>query len=42
MAEEVKIINDSMMFFANKVFKRGIKNADFLNKSLSLKTVICP
>ena len=29
-------------FLANKVFKRGIKNADFLNKSFSLKTVICP
>ena len=26
----------------HEVFKRGLKNADLLNKSESLKTVICP
>ena len=41
MAEEVKIVNDSMTCF-NNVFKRGFKNADLLNKSYSLKAVICP
>jgi len=42
MAEGVKIVNDSMHVLANNVFKRGLKNVDLLNKSLSLKTVIFP
>ena len=41
MAEEVKIINDSMTCFSQQGDHRGLKNADLLNKSQSLKTVIC-
>ena len=42
MAEEVKIVNDSWGVLAREVFKRGLKNAILLNKSQSLKAVICP
>ena len=38
MAEEVKIVNGSITCKAmHEVFKRGLKNADLLNKSKSLK-----
>ena len=33
MAEEENIVYDFIKCLANKVFKRGLKNADFLNKS---------
>ena len=41
MAEEVKIVNDSLMCFSHSSVQEGVKNAKFLNKSYSLKTVIC-
>ena len=42
MAEEVKIVNDSLMCFSHSSVQGRIKNAEFFNKSFSLKTVICP
>ena len=42
MAEEVKIVNDSLMCFSHTSVQGRIKNAEFFNKSFSLKTVICP
>ena len=33
MAEEVKTVNDSILVLANRVIKRGLKNADLFNKS---------
>ena len=41
MAEEVKIVNDSLMCFSHSSVQEGVKNATFFNKSYSLKTVIC-
>ena len=40
MAEEVKIVNDSLMCFSHSSVQGRIKNAKFLNKSFSLKIVI--
>ena len=42
MAEEVKIVNDSLMCFSHLSVQGRIKNAEFFNKSFSLKIVICP
>ena len=39
MAEEVKIVNDPTTCSSQQGDQRGLKNADLLNKSLSLKTV---
>ena len=33
MAEEVKIVNDSITYFSQKSDQRVLKNADLLNKS---------
>ena len=32
MAEEVKIVNDSMVCFSHQSVQEGVKNAHFLNK----------
>ena len=37
MAEEVKIVNDSLMCFSHSSVQGRIKNAEFFNKSFSLK-----
>ena len=42
IAEEVKIVNDSMTCFRQWGDQRGLKNSDLFNKSYSLKIVICP
>ena len=42
IAEEVKIVNDSMTCFSQWGDQRGLKNAEFFNKSYSLKIVIFP
>ena len=42
MAEEIKIKDDCpLIVFTDQKFKRGLQNGDLLNKSWSLKTVIC-
>ena len=42
MAEKIKIKDDCpLIVFTNQKIKRGLQNGDLLNKSWSLKTVIC-
>ena len=40
MAEEVKIVNDSLICFSHASVQGRVKNAKFLNESFSLKIVI--